>query len=146
VPHSTPSANPGGLEMPAWALANRSEPAVPRVVARSLARNREPLMRLLVVADDAQTRRTLGPSLSEHGHEVSVTTSEAGVREALQQNPSQLVMIFWLRTSRVNAVRLCESIRELEQGEDPVILICTDRGGQDDILQTIRAGADDCLA
>src|SRR3954447_9169429 len=103
-------------------------------------------MRLLVVADDAQTRRVLEPSLAEHGHEVAVTTSEVGVREALQRDASQLIMVFWLRTSRVNAVRLCQTIRELDQGEDPVILICTDRHEQADILQAIEAGADDYLA
>ena len=96
--------------------------------------------RILVVEDEAAIRRGLCDVLAYHGHEpVPVATGTDGLREALTGRYDLLILDVML--PGVDGLTICEQARQAHPRQ--AILMLTARGGESDVLEGFRRGADD---
>jgi len=100
-------------------------------------------MRILVAEDDAVARRLLQAALAKWGHEVTVTASGTEVWDALQQaDAPSLLILDWLMPG-IDGVEICRRARQRDELKSAYIILLTSRGGKDDIVEGLQAGADD---
>ncbi|MFT4625354.1 MAG: DNA-binding response OmpR family regulator [Myxococcota bacterium] len=96
--------------------------------------------RILVVEDEAAIRRGLCDVLAFHGHQpTAAATGDEGLREALSGAYDLLVLDVML--PGVDGLTICERAREAFPSQ--AILVLTARGGEADVLDGFRRGADD---
>ena len=100
-------------------------------------------MRVLVVEDDAKLSRALSRGLRAEGYAVDIASDG---EEALVQTGvwDYDVVILDLMLPLVGGVQVCRTLRE--RGSWVPVLMLTARGGIDDRIQGLDAGADDYLA
>ena len=99
--------------------------------------------RILVVEDEAPIRRGLCDVLAYHGHAPTpVATGTEGLQEALSGAYDLLILDVML--PGVDGLTICERAREAHPAQ--AILMLTARGGEGDVLEGFRRGADDYVA
>ena len=102
-------------------------------------------MRILIAEDDIQTRRSLEDTLRELGHEIVATGNG---REALEQfkNSSFQMLITERILPELDGITLIKEIRSMRQSEHVHIIMLSAPSNKDDLVQGLKAGADDFLA
>lgn len=96
--------------------------------------------RVLVVEDEPSIRDGLRDVLTFHGYEVeAVESGEAGL-EAILRGPFQLVLLDVMLPG-VNGFDVCRQARDA--GSTVAVLMLTAKGSEDDVVEGLRAGADD---
>ncbi len=100
-------------------------------------------MRILVVEDEPVAARVLAKGLREHAYAVDVAADGAAALEQVTQAEYDLVILD-VMLPRVNGLELCRRLRA--DAATVPILILTARGGVDDRVQGLDAGADDYLS
>lgn len=100
--------------------------------------------RILVVDDDAVTRRILLSYLRRAGFAVEVASDVDGALRALAAAPPSLVLLDLGLPPTDGYVVLAE-IRRREATRDLPVLVLTARDGDDEVERTFGAGADDFL-
>ena len=102
-------------------------------------------MKILIVEDDPVSRRLLEVTLSKFGYEVVVTNNG---NEALEifQDPSvpSLVISDWMMPG-MDGLELCRNIRGMKKSSYTYFIILTAKGGKEDVIKGLDAGADDFL-
>lgn len=97
--------------------------------------------RILLIDDERAIRRLLRAALSAHGYEISEAASgEEGLQVAAVQRPD--VIILDLGLPDLDGVQVVRRLREWAQ--TPVIILSV-RGGEEDKIAALDAGADDYL-
>src|SRR5438093_10247613 len=102
-------------------------------------------MRVLVVEDDPAIRSLLSEVLVDRGHTVSAVGDAESAWHLIQRGPFALMLLDWLLPG-MNGLELCRQVRARRDGDASVILVITARGGSDDLVAVLDAGADDYLA
>jgi len=99
-------------------------------------------MRILVVEDEAVAAAVLAKGLREHAYAVDVAADGADALEQVSVNDYDLVILDVLPPG-ISGLDLCRQIRC--EGTTVPILMLTARGGLDQRVEGLDAGADDYL-
>jgi DNA-binding response OmpR family regulator len=100
-------------------------------------------MRILVVEDEPAAAAVLAKGLREHAYAVDIAADGAAAREQITGTDYDLVVLDVL-LPRINGLELCRQIRAF--GATVPILMLTARGGLDQRVEGLDAGADDYLS
>jgi two-component system, OmpR family, KDP operon response regulator KdpE len=96
---------------------------------------------LVIIEDDPRVRSALTRALEQRGHSVlGAETGMAGLQLIVKERPE--VIILDLGLPDVDGVDLLKMIRPIS---DAVVIAATARVGEEDIIKTLDAGADDYL-
>jgi diguanylate cyclase (GGDEF)-like protein len=103
-------------------------------------------VRILIADDDVTSRAVLSGVLAKFGHEVLAVTDGLEALEALRHTDApRLAILDWVMP-RVGGLDVCRSIRAQPSDQPPYIIVLTSKGGKEDIVEALEAGADDYLA
>ncbi len=102
-------------------------------------------MRILVAEDDAVARRLLEVLLRKWGYEVrTVGSGTEALAVLLQTEPPPLAVLDWMMPE-MDGIEVCRRVRE-RTGEPYIyVILLTSKGGRNDIIEGLEAGADDYL-
>jgi DNA-binding response OmpR family regulator len=100
-------------------------------------------MRLLVVEDEPAAAAVLAKGLREHAYAVDIAVDGAAAMDLVADTDYDLVILDVL-LPRINGLELCRRLRDF--GATIPILMLTARGGLDQRVEGLDAGADDYLA
>ena len=102
-------------------------------------------MKILIVEDDPVSRRLLEVTLGKFGYDVVVTSNGNEALEVLQ-GPSvpSLVISDWMMPG-MDGLELCRNIRGMKNSSYTYFIILTAKGGKEDVIKGLDAGADDFL-
>jgi two-component system copper resistance phosphate regulon response regulator CusR len=100
-------------------------------------------MRILVVEDEPAAAHVLAKGLREHAFAVDVAADGATALDCVSATEYDLVVLDIL-LPRINGLELCRQLRSF--GSTIPILMLTARGGLDDRVEGLDAGADDYLS
>src|SRR5687767_9053549 len=100
-------------------------------------------MRILVVEDERVAAEMLAKGLREHAYAVDVAVDGAAALERAASNDYDLIILD-IMLPRVSGLDLCHRLRG--DGLSVPILMLTARGGPDQRVEGLDAGADDYLA
>jgi two-component system, OmpR family, copper resistance phosphate regulon response regulator CusR len=99
-------------------------------------------MRILVVEDEPVAAEVLAKGLREHAYAVDVAGDGLAALEQVGTNDYDLIILDVL-LPRINGLELCSRLRA--DGYSVPILMLTARGGPDQRVEGLDAGADDYL-
>lgn len=97
---------------------------------------------MLVVEDHADTRRMLEGALREAGHTVVTAPDLEAARSRLCEGGFSVVLLDWMLPDGPGT-DLCREMRR--SGDTTAVLVLTARGGVEDRVEGLDAGADDYL-
>ena len=100
-------------------------------------------MRILVVEDEPAAAAVLAKGLREHSYAVDIAADGAAALEQVGGADYDLVILDVL-LPRINGLELCRRLREF--GSTVPILMLTARGGLEQRVEGLDAGADDYLS
>jgi DNA-binding response OmpR family regulator len=100
-------------------------------------------MRILVVEDEPTAAAVVAKGLREHAYAVDIAADGVAALDQLSSSDYDL-LILDVRLPRLNGLDLCRRLRS-EASAIPVLML-TARGGLDDRVQGLDAGADDYLS
>lgn len=103
-------------------------------------------MRILIAEDSLVARRLLETTLRRWGHEVITTSDGVEAWQVLQgDHPPPLAILDWMMPG-MDGLELCRRIRQTPGLASMYVLLLTAKGGQEDIVGGLDAGADEYLA
>ncbi|WP_368483711.1 response regulator [Arthrobacter sp. P2b] len=132
---STSSA-PGGLGHPDLEAAQ---------VPGLLEANPEAAMTVLVADDDEGSRLVAKAAVEKSGHHCIVAADGDAAWQLYQEWRPQVV-ISDVMMPGLDGFDLCRAIRAAETGTYTYVMLLTSHGAQEDVLEGMRAGADDYVA
>jgi DNA-binding response OmpR family regulator len=102
-----------------------------------------PPARILVAEDDAVSRELIRARLAKWGYEVIATQNGAeAMTELRKKDAPSMAILDWMMPD-MDGLEICRRVRE---GERIVyIILLTARGSKENIIEGLRAGADDYL-
>jgi len=100
-------------------------------------------MRILVVEDEPAAAAVLAKGLREHSYAVDIAADGAAAMSQVSDTDYDLVILDVL-LPRINGLDLCKRLREF--GATVPILMLTARGGLEQRVEGLDAGADDYLS
>ena len=102
-------------------------------------------MRILIAEDDAVSRRVLEATLVKWDYEVVVTTDGQQALEALKKpDAPSLAVLDWMMPG-LDGSEVCRQVRQTIGDRLLYVLLLTAKGGKDDIVHGLNAGADDYI-
>ncbi len=102
-------------------------------------------MRVLIVDDDAVSRRVLQVTLIKWGYEVVTATNGLEAWQILRQsNAPRLAILDWMMPG-MDGVELCREIRKMEDVPYIYTLLLTGKISKEDLVEGMQAGADDYI-
>lgn len=103
-------------------------------------------MKILIVDDDAFSRKLLERSLKSSGHEVCAADSGENGLAALENDPNVTLLITdWIMPG-MDGIELCRRARQLSRSHYLPVLLLTSRSDKEDLIQALNAGADAFLS
>src|SRR3989442_9920154 len=103
-----------------------------------------PQMRILLVEDHPESRRTLQRLIERRGHEVVAVGSAEEAELELSKQPFSFLILDWMLPGK-SGVELCQELRAAPKGEELFILLVTARDDAQDLERALEAGANDYL-
>ena len=103
-----------------------------------------PEMRILLVEDHPESRRTLQRLIERRGHEVVAVGSAEEAELELRKQPFAFLILDWMLPGK-SGVELCQELRTAPKGEELFILLVTARDDTQDLERALEAGANDYL-
>lgn len=101
-------------------------------------------MNIVVADDDPIALELLAESLATDGHDVERAEDGKQALAALQKGSARVLICDW-EMPGLTGPELCRHIRRHDLGRYVFAIMLTSRGGRDDLLEGMRAGADDFL-
>jgi sigma-B regulation protein RsbU (phosphoserine phosphatase) len=102
-------------------------------------------VRVLIAEDDAVSRRLLEAMLVKRGYEVVVTRDGAEALEVLQgPDAPSLAILDWMMPG-MDGPAVCSALRRSDGGRLRYVILLTAKGGKEDVVAGLEAGADDYL-
>src|ERR1700741_3417472 len=102
-------------------------------------------MRILIADDDDLVRRLVGSVLRRRGFSIVEARDGSEAWNVLcADDPPRLAILDWLMPG-VDGVELCRRIRERDNLRLMYVLILTARTNKENVLEALRAGANDYL-
>ena len=103
-------------------------------------------MKVLIVDDDAISRRVLRTNLEALGHEVTEAEDAESAWEIFRQESFKIVITDWVMPG-MDGPDLCRRLRTVQRPEYTYVLVHSSvRGGELSYLEAMDAGADDFVA
>jgi two-component system, cell cycle response regulator len=101
--------------------------------------------RILIAEDDLISRRVLERFLAKWGFEVVLASNGSEAWQVLQKDDSpRLAVLDWMMPE-LEGVQVCQMVRKLNDRPYVYILLLSARSQKQDILEGLKAGADDYL-
>jgi two-component system cell cycle sensor histidine kinase/response regulator CckA len=101
-------------------------------------------MKILLVEDHEESRRTLRRLIERRGHEVVGVESAEEAERVLRQEKFQFLILDWMLPGK-SGIELCRQLRAEPAGDELFILLVTARNDTADLEQALVAGANDYL-
>jgi two-component system, cell cycle response regulator len=101
-------------------------------------------MRILVADDDPTSRLIAQMALRRLGHECDTVVDGSLAWSAFQASHPDVVISDWMMPGQTG-VQLCQNIRADSHGGSIYFILVTSQGAQHQILEGMKAGADDYL-
>ena len=102
-------------------------------------------MKALIADDDLTYRRMLKALLAKWGYDVLVTSDGNAAWQVLQSpDAPQIAILDWMMPGK-DGVEICRQIRECSQSDPKYIILLTSKGGKEDVVSGLDAGADDYI-
>ncbi|MEW6672771.1 MAG: diguanylate cyclase [Thermodesulfobacteriota bacterium] len=102
-------------------------------------------MKILIVEDDSVTRRLLDSFLSGWGYNVQLAVNGSEAWEMLQNPDAPNLLVSDWMMPEMDGLELCRRIRAMGKPGYIYFIILTAKGGKEDIVKGLEAGADDFL-
>lgn len=102
-------------------------------------------MRILLVEDEAISRRASLRLLMKEGYDVEMATDGRRAWELLQREDFSVVITDWLMPE-IDGLELCRLIRGRSNKQYTYIILVTAKTGKTDYLEGLESGADDFLS
>ena len=100
-------------------------------------------MKILIAEDEPLSRRLLQHVLTEHGHEVIVTSDGIQAWEVLQADDApHLAVVDWMMPG-LTGLQLCNLVHEAPDADLKYLILLTAKGEKADIVRGLAAGAND---
>jgi phosphoserine phosphatase RsbU/P len=104
----------------------------------------EPIQ-ILIADDEPISRRLLDQSLVAWGYEPVVCSDGAEAWGALQRPDSpQIAVLDWMMPN-MDGLQVCRAVRAAKRATEPYLIVLTARTSQEDVIEGLKAGADDYL-
>jgi diguanylate cyclase (GGDEF)-like protein len=101
-------------------------------------------MRILVADDEPVSRVVAQTALRGLGHECHAVTDGAQAWDAFRSRTPDVVISDW-QMPGLNGLELCRKIRSHTPGGYPYFIMVTSHGAREQVMEGMRAGADDYL-
>jgi phosphoserine phosphatase RsbU/P len=102
-------------------------------------------MKVLIAEDDSVTRKMVESILFNWGYDVVLACDGDEAWQALQhENAPNLAILDWIMPG-MDGIELCRKIRETKSFHSLYIILLTVKGQKKDIVEGLRAGADDYI-
>src|SRR2546423_2053838 len=101
-------------------------------------------MKILLVEDHAESRRSLRRLIEKRGHQVVACSSAEEAEVELEKEAFPFLILDWMLPGK-SGVELCRELRARPHGDEIFILIVTARANSEDLEQALPAGANDYL-
>ena len=101
-------------------------------------------MKILLVEDHAESRRSLTKLIERRGHYVVAVGSAEEAESALAKETFSFLILDWMLPGK-SGVELCRELRARPTGDEMFILLVTAKGDTADLEQALEAGANDYL-
>jgi DNA-binding response OmpR family regulator len=102
-------------------------------------------MKIVVAEDDPVMLRTLEFILEKAGHEVIPTREGVSALATLCQQHDPVLAILDVQMPGMDGIKVCQRIRSAPFVIPPYLIILTVRGGTENIIRGLNAGADDYI-
>lgn len=102
-------------------------------------------LQVLLVEDDATTRRVVEGILLSRGYEVTAVADAESAWPLCAARPFPLVVLDWVLPG-LDGVSLCSRLRRLPHGDRSIVVVLTGRDRPEDLQAVLDAGADDYIA
>jgi sigma-B regulation protein RsbU (phosphoserine phosphatase) len=104
-----------------------------------------PVIDVLVAEDEPVSRRLLERSLSQWGYHPVVCPDGLEALNLLRSpNAPRIAVLDWVMPG-MDGVDICRAIRDINTASQPYLILLTARVRPEDIVQGLRAGADDYI-
>ena len=99
--------------------------------------------RVLIADDDVIARRFLESAVSQSGYEVTaVSSGDEAWRVLSSRDVPTIAVLDWMMPG-LTGLELCQKARAANLPVPPYLIVLTSRGETGDIVEALRAGADD---
>lgn len=102
-------------------------------------------MKILLVEDHEDNRRTLRRLIERRGHEVVAVGSAEEAEAVLASEKFSFLILDWMLPGK-SGLELCRELRDRPDGDELFILLVTARSDTADLEQALEAGANDYLS
>lgn len=102
-------------------------------------------MKILIAHDDASSRETLEATLARWGHQVVVAPDGAAALQSLQKDSVLNLAILDTALTGMDGLQVCREARKRTEAPYTYFIFLVAKGREQDILEGVRAGADDFL-
>jgi len=100
-------------------------------------------VRVLIADDEATTRHLIQATLGHWGFEVLVAEEGDGALSILEgSNPPEIALLDWVMPG-VDGLEVCRRMRAAQLSAPTYLILITARGGLENVVQGLEAGADD---
>jgi DNA-binding response OmpR family regulator len=99
--------------------------------------------RILVAEDDPVSRTLISSRLTKWGYDVVITNDGAEAMTVLRRSDAPSLAILDWSMPEVDGLEICRRVREAEKMV--YIILLTAHGSKENIIEGLRAGADDYL-
>ncbi len=103
-------------------------------------------MRILTVEDEITTRLLIVSLLKKWGHEVTSVDNGTDAFELLQADDAPELTVLDRMMPGIDGVEVCRRVRQLNRTIPTYIIMLTSMDRKEDIIEGLRAGADDYLS
>jgi len=103
-------------------------------------------MKILIAEDNDISRRILEAVLVKWSYEVTSASDGNEAWEKLQEKDAPRLMVLDWMMPGINGVEICRRMRQIDVVEPMYIILLTARDNKNDIVEGLRAGADDYIA
>ncbi|MFO7554829.1 MAG: response regulator, partial [Desulfobacterales bacterium] len=100
-------------------------------------------MKILIAEDNDTSRRILEAVLIKWSYEVTSASDGNEAWEKLQEKDAPRLMVLDWMMPGINGVEICRRLRQIDVVEPIYIILLTARDDKNDIVEGLRAGADD---
>jgi len=101
-------------------------------------------MKILLVEDHPDSRRSLQRLIERRGHEVVAVGSAEEAQAAMMAQKFPFLILDWMLPGK-SGIELCRELRAQPRGDEMFILLVTARQDTGDMEEALAAGANDYL-
>jgi phosphoserine phosphatase RsbU/P len=102
-------------------------------------------LKVLVVEDDAVSRKILQTSLEKSGHDVVLATNGQEAWASFDKEPVRMIVSDWMMPE-MDGLSLCRNVRQRPETDYTYFILLTARSGKDNYHLAMDAGIDDFLS